>query len=437
MKRNYHTIMKEGKVNELELAKFLSKKGQFLLPMVELIEESKKTIDELIDDVSRKAVHWILLMSAMGVAGEPQQGKRRAGTIGWYGSQPGQVYLKDRKLKVDRPRLRQRGRGDGKEVPVPAYEKMQDRQGMGARMLELLMNGVSTRKFAGVIGEMADTVGVDKSSVSRETITAAEQACEQFLHRRFDHLDLLIIYLDGMVFGDHCVIGAVGVDAKGHKHALGIQLGATENAAAVKELLERLVAQGVDPKRRRLFVIDGSKALRTAINAVFGEQHPVQRCRIHKVRNVVDHVPKDQKDQVKALLRAAWRLDPKEGAARIRKMSEWLERDCPAAAASLLEGLEECFTINRLGVPPSLHRCLSSTNLIESPNAGVRMRTHRVCRWRDAAMVQRWVASAFLATEKNFRRIMGYGDLWALKAILDGQGLKEEEKPVASQRRRA
>jgi transposase-like protein len=333
--------------------------------------------------------------------------------------------LSHRKLPVDKPRLRKKGKGSGKEVAVPAYEAMQDRQGMGARMLELLMRGANTRQYQHVIPEMAESVGVSKSSVSRETIVAAEKDVESLTKRRFDELDLVIIYLDGMVFGDHHVIGAIGVDVEGRKHLLGIQEGATENAAAVKDLLERLVEQGVDPKRKRLFVIDGSKALRTAINAVFGGHHPVQRCRQHKLRNVMERLAEDQKDQVKSLMKAAWRLGHKEGMAKIRKLSEWLERECPAAAASLLEGLEECFTINRLEVPASLHRCLATTNVIESPHAGVRMRTNRVSRWKDAAMVQRWVASAFLATERNFRRIMGYKDLWALKVILDAKVEKD------------
>ena len=181
-----------------------------------------------------------------------------------------------------------------------------------------------------------------------------------------------MIYIDGMVFGEHHVISAVGVDAQGHKHVLGIQPGATENAAAAEDLLNQLVARGVKPDVKRLFVIDGAKALRAAIHRVFGSQHPVQRCRNHKIRNVVERLPEEQKDQVKAALRASYRLEAKEGMARLRKLAAWLEQEHPVAAASLREGLEECFTINRLGVPPSLHRCLATTNLIESPQSGVR-----------------------------------------------------------------
>ncbi|MFC1491321.1 transposase [Nitrospinota bacterium] len=188
--------------------------------------------------------------------------------------------------------------------------------------------------------------------------------------------------------------------------------------------------RGVRPGRRRLFVIDGSKALRAAIERVFGAGNPVQRCRNHKVKNVMDHLPGHLKEQVKASMKAAWRLGAKEGIARLRKQAEWLEGEHPGAAASLREGLEETFTVARLGLPPRLRRCLVTTNLIESPCAGVRMRTRRICHWRDGAMVKRWAAAAFLATERNFRRLDGYQDLWMLKAILDESGL-DARKEVA------
>lgn len=328
--------------------------------------------------------------------------------------------LSDRKLQVQRPRLREKNPGKGKEVEVPAYTAMHNQPRLSARMWDIVMRGVSTRQYKGVIPEMADTIGVSKSSVSRRTIEASEAEVEALLSRRFDEVKLVILYIDGMVFGDHVMIGAVGVDTEGNKHVLAIREGATENTTVVKELLEDLVARGVKPEQKRLFVIDGSKALRTAINAVFGNHQPVQRCRAHKLRNVVDHLPKDQKDQVKSVLRAAWKMEAKAGMARLKKLAEWLQREYPSAAASLLEGLEECFTINRLDIPPSLHRCLATTNVIESPHSGVRMRTRRVCRWRDSGMVKRWMASSFLATEKNFRKMMGYRDLWALEAILNG-----------------
>lgn len=426
MKRSYHTITKIGKPSTRKLAEFFSRNGQVLLPMVDLIERSRLAVDELIDVAGRATIEAVLKLSAYQVAGPRTPGRRRQ-EVGWHGRQRGRVCLKERKLGVSKPRLRAQGGG---EVAIPAYEAMQDVR-LGRRMLEVLLRGISTRQYQNVLPEMAWNCGVSKSNVSRETIEAGEEALQQLLERRFDELDLLVIYLDGMVFGDHHMISAVGVDGEGRKHVLGIQQGATENAVAVEDLLRQLVARGVKPDAKRLFVIDGAKALRAAIHRVFGPQHPVQRCRNHKLRNVLERLPEEQKDQVKAAMRAAYRLDAKEGMARLRKLADWLEQEQPAAAASLREGLEECFTINRLGVPPSLHRCLATTNLIESPQSGVRLRTRRVCRWRDAAMIERWVAASFLATEKNFRRIMGWKDLWQLKAILGREQKSATQQEVA------
>jgi putative transposase len=428
--RSYHTLDSEASASEEKLTSFLRKNGQQLLPMVDLITQSRVAINELIECVGRAMLETLLEVSAEQVAGARQPGKVRAGAVRWYGRQPGRVYLGDRKLAVERPRLRRRGRGRHKEVAVPAYAALQNRKSMQKRMLDIVMNGVSTRHYRHVVPEMAESVGISKSSVSRETIEASEAAFKELLERRLDDQDFIVIYLDGLHCGEHCVIGAVGVDAEGRKRVLGIQEGATENSAACRDLLQNLVERGLNPERERLFVMDGSKALRSAIQAVFGAKAPVQRCRQHKLRNVVERLPREQQAQTRSLIRAAWKLEAKEGMARLRKLAEWLRQDYPDAAGSLLEGMEECFTINRLNIPFSLHRCLATTNLIESSQSGVRMRTRRVCRWR-ATMPARWVAAAFLATENNFRRIMGYRDLWALKAILRGEKEVKAKEAVA------
>ena len=419
MKRSYHTIDTQGKVGERKLTEFLVHNGQALLPMLERIEQSRMAVDELIDVMGRASIEAVLELSARQVAGSPQQGKAREGDIGWHGTQRGRVYLKERQLRVNKPRLRRKGRGAGKEVPVPVYEALQKETATGERMLQILLNGVSTRRYRRVIPEMADTVGVSKSTVSREAVEASEAALEQLMERRFDEVELLIIYIDGMHFGEQCVLAAVGVDLEGRKHVLALREGATENAEAAKDLLQHLVEQGVDPTRRRLFIIDGSKALRTAINAVFGAETPVQRCRNHKLRNVLGRLPREQQAQTASLMRAAWKMKPDEGMAKFRQIAGWLQHEYPAVAAALLEGLEECFTINRLDIPRSLHRCLATSNIVDNPHSGVRDRTRRVCRWRPG-MPARWSAAAFLEIEKSFRKIMGYRDLWALKAILDG-----------------
>jgi putative transposase len=416
MKKSYQVVSPK---DSRELSQFLAKEGQFLLPMLDLITQAEMAVDELIDVAGRATIEAVLTLSAQEVAGGKHPGRKTEGNVRWHGRQKGVVCLAERKLRVDRPRLRRKGNGAGAEVEPPAYAAMQADGRLSRRMLEILMHGVSTRNYRTVLPEMADTVGVAKSSVSREFIDASEEALRQLAERRYEDKDILIVYLDGLIFGKHHVIAALGVDSEGHKHVLGLIDGASENAASCKALLEDLVARGVKPGRRRLFVIDGSKALRAAVNAVYGKDNPVQRCRGHKLRNVLDQLPKERRDQAKATMRAAYRLEPAEGKARLEQLAQWYEKDWPAAAASLREGLDETFTINQIGLPGQLRRCLATTNLIESPGAGVRLRTRRVCNWKDGKMVLRWAASAYLATEKQFRRIMGHEQLWMLKSYLD------------------
>jgi transposase-like protein len=364
--------------------------------------------------------------------GGPQHKGKNTGDILWYGRQKGVVPLSERKLRVDKPRLRRKGKGKDLEVQVPAYQAMQSNTRLGQRILSIFMHGISTRSYSKVLPAMAETVGVSKSNLSREFIEASQQQMKEFAERRFDDKDILIIYVDGIRFAEHHVISAVGVDSEGFKHVLGIADGATENATVVTELLEDLVSRGINLKRKRLFVIDGSKALRTAIDCVFGDKNLVQRCRKHKLSNVMDHLPEELKDQVKSVMRAAWRMDSENGKKRIRQQARQLEKLCPSAASSLLEGLDELFTVNAIGLPKSLTRCLCTTNIIESPHSGVRMRTRRVCNWQDGQMVLRWATSAFLETEKHFQRIGGYKQLWILKSYLDEI---DNEKLIAEKRK--
>jgi transposase-like protein len=430
MKESYQIAEKS---ETTKLTEYLAKNGQLLMPMVELIEKSRLAVDELIDDVSRAAVEAVLILSAISVAGEKSRGKK-GGEIGWHGSQKGSVRLSNRKIRIKKPRLRKKGRGPGGEVELAAYEAMNRSERLGERIGKILMRGVSTRNYEAVIGEMAGTVGVKKSSVSREFIKASAKDLERLLERRFDDVELLVVYIDGLVFGGHHIICAVGVATDGKKHVLGLVEGASENSASATSLLESLVERGVDPSKKYLFVMDGSKALRKAIDAVFGENNLVQRCRNHKVKNVCEKLPEELRDQVKSVMKAAYKLPWKEGIAKLKKQAEWLKTLHPGAAGSLLEGLDETFTINRLNLSPSLRRCLGTTNIIESPYSGVRQRTRRVTRWKDGRMVLRWASSALLSTEKNFRRIMGYKDLWMLEAVLRDRRVVEsvdEEKEIA------
>lgn len=406
-----------GKNGIRELAKFLAANGQVILPMVELIEECKIAVDDLLEVLGRSTLEAVLGISAAGVAGEIHRGKL-GGEIVRHGVQDGVVSLSNRKMRVSRPRLRKRSVGAGGEVPIPAYDAMRDDSRLGAKIWDTMMRGVSTRNYSAILPEACEAVGVSKSSISREFVLASEEECKRLLERRFDDVDILIVYVDGIVFAEHSIVAAVGVDARGYKHVLGIAEGATENSAVATALLEGIAERGVAPGVKRLFVIDGSKALRKAIDAVYGGDNPVQRCRNHKVKNVVDHLPNELRDQAKCAMKAAFKLSAEDGIKRLETLASWFDREYPGAAASLREGLEEMFTINRLSLPTSLRRSLATTNIIESPNSGVRMRTRRVTNWQDGSMVLRWAASGFLATEKNFRRLMGYRDLWILAAAL-------------------
>jgi transposase-like protein len=397
------------------LTEFLQKEGQFLLPIVSLIETAQGAIDEVIDVAGRATIEAVLHLSAQEVAGKKHPGQAQ-GAIRWHGQQSGVVPLSNRKLRVRKPRLRHKEQG---EVEVPAYRALQTNSTLASRMLDILLHGVSTRHYRQVLPEMAQTVGVSKSSVSREAIEASEQVLQALAERRFDDRDILLIYLDGLRFGRQHVLAAVGVDAQGNKHVLGLRQGASENAVVVQGLLEDLVARGVRPGRRRLFVIDGSKALRQGIEAVYGSTNPVQRCRRHKERNVLSYLPKEEQLRMRQVMKAAWRLPASQGEARLEKEAQALEKDHPSAAASLREGLAEMFTVNRLGLPAPLSRGLCSTNVIESSFSGARSKTRRVTHWQDGSMALRWAAASLVATEKNFRKVLGYKLLWMLQAYLD------------------
>jgi putative transposase len=454
--------------------------------MVELVEQAKCAVDEVVDVMGRATIEAILQLSAEQLAGPKQQGKAANLGVVYHEKRTGQVALYERQLRVQKPRLRKRNThsGESAEVEVPAYQAMQKEGRLADRMLEIMMDGVSTRRYEEVLPEMAEQVDRrgrfirngsclnknceylfraslvcrpcrSKSQVSRDFIEAGQRMLRSLAEKDLSELDILVVYIEGIQFGRYHVICAMGVDSSGHKHVLGQREGATGNAEVATALLEDLAGRGLDAFARRLFVIDGAKALRKAINRVFGDNQPVQpaspvcsprevsdfrrRCgmskrlfqtarggRNHKQRNVPGHLPKDQHDQAKSTIKAAWKLDADEGMAKPKQYAEWLERDWPAAAGSLREGLSEMFTINRLGLLSQLRLCLGTTNVIDNGRSAIRHRTQRVKNWQNGTMALRWTAAAFEASSKNYRRIMGYEQLWILKAALE-EPIKDEQ----------
>lgn len=422
MKKPYHIVTRGARESAAVIEQFCRANGQILLPILGLIDNASQVIETVIYEIGHSTLEQILVLSAEQVAGPRTPGKA-SGDIRYHGSQSGRVQLMDRKLKMKRPRLRHKTEG---EVKIPAYERLRQDRGLGQHLLGALLRGISTREYQEVLPQMAETVGVSRSAISRKAIEASVEQLQELRERRWEKIEILVIYIDGQRFAQHHILSAVGVDREGKKHILGIEPGATENAASVLRLLTHLRDQGLPTDRKYLFVIDGAKALRAAIHEVFGDEQPVQRCRNHKIRNVLDELPKEQHSQTRNLMRAAWKVKTaEEGEKRLEQLARFLEREYESAARSLREGLEEMFTLQRLQIPECLHKCLATTNVIESPQSGVERRTHNITRWRDADMVQRWVASAWLLTERHFRRIDGHANLWALAAILG-----RESKPT-------
>jgi len=426
--QTYQIVTRAARESAAIIEQFCKANGQILLPMLGMIESASEVVNTVVHEIGVKTLELILALSAEEVAGPRTPGKA-SGEIRHYGTQQGRVQLADRKVQVKRPRLRHKSEG---EVKIPAYEALRQNANLSQYMLGALMRGISTREYHEVLPQMAATVGVSRSAVSRQAIDASIEQLKQLQERRWDEVEILVIYIDGQRFGEHHILSAVGVDAQGRKHVMGIAAGATETAAAVKQLLTGLRDHGLPTDRKYLFIIDGSKALRAGIDEVFGKEQAVQRCRNHKLENVMSELPQEQQEQTRKLMRAAFKSPTaEEGEKRIEQIARMLEHDYSTAARSLREGAKEMFTLQRLKVPASLHKCLATTNLIESPHSGVRRRTHNVCRWRDADMVERWVASAWLLTEKHFRRIDGHEHLWTLANILGRENAAAKKEKIA------
>jgi putative transposase len=332
-----------------------------------------------------------------------------------HGHQAGYVIYGGRKVHLPRPRLRSR---EDQEVPLVSYQAFQKNGKLQQAVARQLTRQCSTRDYAGALESCLEGYGIKRSSVSRHWKAATAQELEKLMQRAVPK-DLLALMIDSKFFGGDCLVAAIGIDLQGKKHVLGLWHGATENSTVVKELLENLVSRGLDSEHKLLLVIDGAKALRKAVQMVLGEQGLVQRCRIHKLRNVLDHLPEEKRAQAAWRLQAAWnQKDAALAEKELRKTARWLESFSPMAAASLLEGLEETLTVQKLGIRHTLCRSLSNTNLIENCFSQAAHRTRRVKRWTEPKMILRWTAAALLAAERNFRRLNGCEQLNDLEKVL-------------------
>jgi putative transposase len=334
------------------------------------------------------------------------------------GTTRGSVVLGGRKVSVRIPRVR----GAEGEIPLPTYQRFADHEVLDDRTLEQIVVGVSTRKYdrsLEAVGDV-DESATSKSAVSRRFVAMTATDLAKFTAQSLGRLDLVAVMIDGLEFGDHMVVLGLGIDSKGKKHPLGLWEGSTENEAICTALLASLVSRGVKPDRTRLFVIDGSKALSKAVRKAYGDWALIQRCQVHKVRNVMEHLPEHLRSSVKAAMWQAYGAEKASIAKRLlNALARKLEPNHPGAAASLREGLAETLTVIELGLPDKLRRTLGNTNPIENLNSIVRLVTRNVKRWRSGSMVARWVGTALREATKSFRRVKGCNSMDRLVEVLN------------------
>jgi len=372
---------------------------QLPLPTLELILQAKEQIEALSAQAGLTILQRLM----------EQEIQERCGTWGSqcahrHGKQDGYIIYGGRKVSVAKPRLRSK---EGQEMALESYRAFQQDGQMQRAVARKLIRQVSTRDYAGAIDQCLEGYGIGRSSVSRQWKAATAMELEKLCQRPVPS-DIKVLLIDAKYFRQECLVVALGVDSQGAKHVLGLWHGSTENSTVVKALLNDLKERGLNTESAMLVILDGAKALHKAVKEIFGALALIQRCRIHKLRNVVEHLPKEKRSQAAWRLRGAWAKSTEQEALKeLRKVVQWLEPISPSAARSLEEGLEETLTLQGLGLPKELLTSFDSTNLIESCFSRTESWTHRVKRWRDAKMVMRWGAAALLVAEAGFRRVRG------------------------------
>ena len=359
-----------------------------------------------------------------------------------WGRTAGKIGFHAGKVAIERPRVRGL---DRKELPLPSWEQAVEEDWLGRWAMNLMLINVSTRKFRRAVrlpeGDVPAPAGsgVSKSAASRHFVALSAARMQEWMASDLSKLDLLVVQIDGIhMTGELVLVAGIGIDGNGVKHPLGLIEGATENSAVVQALIDNLLARGLDPAVPRLFIIDGSKALSKAIRSSFGREALIQRCQIHKARNIMERLPKPLHATVRGVLRQAWELDDAEKAEKlIRNLARRLEHDAPGVSASILEGLDEILTVTRLGLPKELRRALACTNIVENVMSTVRRVCRNVKRWRSASMALRWTASPMQEAAKGFRRLKAHKQLPALRAALEAHRTKNSNHGVLARQTNA
>jgi transposase-like protein len=387
------------------------------LPLVELLVDTKTELVELMVRSGLRVLDAMLEEDRIALCG-PRYAHQATRPAARAGTVPSEVVLGGRKIAVARPRVRAAGR----EVPLPTFQTLAHEDPLNRRVVEQMLVGVATRQYARSLEPVPAGVvsrGTSKSSVSRRFVAKTTTQLRAWQAAPLDGLDLVALLIDGVHIGEHCLVVALGIAADGQKHALGVWEGATENAAVCQSLLANLQSRGLHTDRSLLVILDGALALHKATRAVFGEAALIQRCQIHKLRNILDHLPERQRPWVQAVVRRAYQATDLKVATRLlTDLAKRLDDEYPSAAGSVREGLEETLTVLSLHLSARLQRSLATTNAAESLLSRTRHVKRNVKRWRGGQMMLRWVAAGVLEAVKGFRRLKGHADMPRLVAAL-------------------
>jgi len=408
MKRESHTVDRSHQVDS---------SAQRHLPLVDLLVDARTELLELAVASGLKVLTTMLEEDRTAICG-PRYQHRTDRQASRTGTVPSEVVLGGRKVAISRPRVR----ANGAEVPLPTFQVMASEDPLNRRVVEQMLLGVATRRYARSLEPLPATMatrGTSKSAVSRRFVAKTKSQLAAWQSTTLDTLDLVALLIDGVHIGEHCIVVALGIDQTGAKQALGLWEGSTENAAVCQSLLADLQSRGLRTDRSLLVILDGSKALHKAVTQTFGSAALMHRCQVHKLRNILEHLPEGQRPWVRAIVTRAYK-QPEVAPARrlLQELARRLEDRYPSAAASVREGLDETLTVITLGLSDRLRQSLATTNAIESLLSRTRHVKRNVKRWRGGQMVLRWTAAAVLEAVKGFRRLKGHKDMPKLVAAL-------------------
>jgi putative transposase len=403
---------------------------QMVLPMAEMVGWLHKGVGELVRQAGLQLIQLLMEEEVKRLVGERGQSQPER-TANRWGSERGYCVVMGQKVPVERPRVRST---EDREIRLGSYEMFHRGEPLTETVWEKLMLGLTTRKYGDAVRQFTEAYGLEKSAVSAHFIEASRVKLKQLMERRLDKKKFCALLVDATPFEGQQIVAALGIGYDGTKMILGIWQGATENATVVGELLGDLMNRGFDFTVPRLYVLDGGKALHAAVKKYAGESAPIQRCQVHKRRNVLDHVTEENKPLVAKKLNEAYAMEDYTAA---RQALDGLHRELmhlnPSAARSLAEGLEETLTVHRLHVPQQLRMTLASTNVIESAFSIVETVCRNVKRWHGGDQRERWIGSGLLIAEKQFRRVRGHKQIPVLIRVLEA--LKPPRKVVVTRRK--